>query len=113
MPLVNDKAVFELSSKGESTGRVYSGKFVMKLFLSLRDRSAAAVEFSKLNEGNTQDQEVAFLNRMLSEFSLQAEESPEWFRDRKVLDIEDFSPLLAIKEELEKSQREYSDKINK
>lgn len=113
MPLVNDKAVFEVNVKGENTGKTYSGKFVMKLFLSLKDRSKAAVEFSKLNEGNTQDTEMTFVNRMLSEFALQCEEAPEWFKDGKLLDLEDFSPLVTIRDELEKSQREYSDKINK
>lgn len=113
MALVNDKAVFDVSVKGEGTGKTYSGKFVMKLFLSLKDRSKAAVEFSKLNDGNTQDDEMKFLNKMISEYNLLAEESPEWFANGKVLDLEDFSPLLAIKDELEKCLTEYSAKIDK
>jgi|GEM_PF-2827533 len=113
MALVNDRAVFDISVKGENTGKVYAGKFVMKLFLSLKDRSKAAVEFSKLNEGNTQDEEMTYLNKIISEYQLLAEESPEWFSKGKILDLEDFSPLVSLKEELEKCLTEYSAKIDK
>lgn len=113
MALVNDKAVFEVNVKGEETGKVYEGKFVMKLFLSLRERSKVAVEFSKVNEGNFEDQELAVINKMICEYLVQAEEAPEWFKDGKVFDMVDLSPIIAIKEQLTKCQSEYSDKINK
>lgn len=113
MALHNDKAVFEINVKGESTGKEYSGKFVMKLFLSLRDRNAASVKYSKVNQGNTEDFEMMGINKMIAEYSVQAEEAPEWFSNDAVLDLMDFSPLVQIKEELEKAQKEYSDKMNK
>jgi hypothetical protein len=111
--LNNDKAVFEVNVKGEGTGKVYSGKFVMKLFLSLKDRNAAAVKYSKLNQGNTEDFEMMGINKMLAEYSIQAEDSPSWFANDAVMDLEDFSPLVKIKEELEQAQKEYADKMNK
>jgi hypothetical protein len=113
MALVNDKVVFEINAKGETTGRVYTGSFTMKLFLSLKDRSRAAVEFSKVNSGNTEDQELANINKTVCEYLIMSETAPEWFQPSSAFDLQDFSPLVAIKDEIEKAQAEYSEKINK
>lgn len=113
MALVDDKAVFNVEVKGESTGKVYKGKFVMKLFLSLKERNQVAVKYSVINAGNTEDFEMMGINKLLAEYLQQVEEGPDWFSEEKALDLEDFSPLNKIKEELEKAQKEYSDKINK
>lgn len=112
MALVNDKAVFKISVKGEVTGKLYEGDFSMKLFLSLKERTKAAVLFSQVNSGNSGDQEITFLNRRVCEFLYLCEQAPEWFTVEKAFDIVDYSPLAAIYEEYDKAQKEYSDKIN-
>lgn len=113
MSLSEDKAIFDLNVKGENTGKKYSGKFVMKLFLTLKDRQAVSVRYSSMNAGNTEDYEMMGINKVLAEFLVQVVEGPDWFTEEKCVELEDFSPLNKIREELEKAQQEYSDKIEK
>ena len=112
MALVNDKAVFEISVKGEQTGKVYSGKFVMRLFLTLKQRGQVAVEYSKRDMGNDLDAGMSQLNRTICEFQAMLEDCPEWFKGEKAWELEDFQPIISIREELEAAQKEHSEKIN-
>jgi len=112
MALVANKAVFRLSVKGEMTGKVYEGDFVLGVFLSLRQRNQVAVEYSKRDVGNDLDAGMSQVNRLICEFQAMAEQFPEWFKGEAVWDLQDFQPILSIKEELEAAQKEYAEKIN-
>lgn len=112
MSLVNDKAVFHVSVLGENTGKKYEGDFTMKLFPSLKERGRIAVDFSRANEGNFEDQDMAAINRTVCEFLVLAESAPAWFSREQVFELQDFAPLLEVKKEFEKSQSEYSAKIS-
>jgi hypothetical protein len=113
MALVENKAVFEINSKGESTGKTYSGKFVMKLFLNLKERHQAAVEYSRRDLGNSLDGELSAIYKMICEFQAQSESSPEWFAGEKVWELVDFAPLIAVREKLDEAQKEYTEKLDK
>jgi hypothetical protein len=112
MSLVNDRAIFEVNTKGEMTGKVYTGRFTMKLFLTLGQRSKVAVEYSKRDFGNDRDETTGAINKLICEFQALAEECPEWFKGEAAWDLVDYQPLIAIREGLEAAQKEYSNKIN-
>lgn len=112
MALVSDKAVFEVNVKGENSGKVYSGKFVMRLFLTLGQRSKVAVEYSKRDLGNDRDEETSAITRLICEFQILADECPDWFKGDAPWDLVDYQPLLEIRKALEAAQTEHSEKIN-
>lgn len=113
MAIVNGKAVFEVNVKGELTGKVYDGKFVVKLFPSLKERQQIAVEFSKRNLGNDSDFEVQQITKAVCELSILSEQAPEWFAKETVWDLVDLSPIVAVREGLETAQKEHVDALDK
>lgn len=113
MALTKDTAIFEISAKGENTGKVYDGKFVMRLFLQLKERARVAVEYSKRDFGNERDTEMSRITQLICEYQALATESPEWFQGEKVWELQDYSPLLQVKEKFEEALTEYSAKLDK
>ena len=107
MSLVGETSVFELKVKGESTRKVYKGNFVLRLFLSLNERSKVAVEYSKRDKGNEKDLLQSNVVQMLCELKQLVDEAPEWFTSEKVWDLKDIQPILSIREELDKDIMEY------
>lgn len=113
MPMVNGKAVFDVNVKGELTGKVYEGKFVVKLFPSLKERQQIAVEFSRRNLGNDSDFEMQQITKAVCELSILAEQAPEWFSKETAWELVDLSPIVAVREGLEGAQKEHMDALDK
>ena len=113
MALVNGKAIFDINTKGELSGGTFEGKFVLKLFPSLKDRQNIAVEFSKRNLGNDSDFDTEQMTKAVCELIVLTEESPEWFKNGSVWELVDLSPIVAIKEGLEAAQKEHMELLNK
>jgi hypothetical protein len=107
MSLVGEKCVFKLSVKGENTRKTYKGDFVLKLFLTLRERSNVAVEVSKIDNGNLKDSMMTGLTQLVCELQALVEQSPEWFKSDTAWDLLDLQPILSIKEELDQAIAEY------
>jgi len=107
MSLVGETCVFELKVKGESTRKTYKGSFVMRLFLSLRDRTQVAIEFSKRDRGNDKDTFHSNIVQTICELKQLADQAPEWFKSEDVWDCKDIQPFLSIREELDKAIEEY------
>lgn len=101
MQIVDDKVIVELDIKGEQTGKRYQGRFVMKLFLSLKQRNEVAVEFSKRDFGNTKDTLQTALNQVICELQSRCEDCPPWFKGEKIWDMLDMQPILELKKELD------------
>lgn len=112
MSLVGNKCVFDMSIKGETTGKVYEGKFVIKLHPTLAQRQKIAVEYSKRNAGNTEQNDVSYINGMVAEYQVLAEEMPEWFKGSQVDNLEDLEPIVAIGREMDAAQKEYAEKLD-
>jgi len=113
MALVNGKAIFDVSAKGELSGKIFEGKFVLKLFPSLKDRQNIAVEFSKKNLGNDSDFDTEQMTKAVCELVVLSEQSPEWFTSNTVWDLVDLSPIVAVREGLEAAQKEHMESLNK
>jgi hypothetical protein len=113
MPVVNGKAVFDVSVKGEFTGKVFEGQFVLKLFPTLKDRQQIAVEFSRRNLGNDYDYEMQQMTKAICELTVLCEKCPDWFLKETVWDLADLSPVVAVREGLETAQKEHMDALNK
>ena len=113
MALANGKAVFDVNVKGELSGKVFEGKFVVKLFPSLKERQQIAVEFSKRNLGNDSDYEMQQMTKAVCELTVLCEQSPEWFSKEVVWDLVDLSPIVAVREGLEVAQKEHMDALDK
>lgn len=113
MALANGKAVFDVNVKGELSGKVFEGKFVAKLFPSLKERQQIAVEFSKRNLGNDSDYETQQMTRAVCELIVLCEQSPEWFSKESVWELIDLSPIVAVREGLEAAQKEHMDALEK
>jgi|WetSurMetagenome_2_1015567.scaffolds.fasta_scaffold202434_2 hypothetical protein len=107
MSLVGETCVFELKVKGESTRKVYKGNFVMRLFLSLKERTQVAVEFSKRDKGNEKDPFQSGIVQMICELRNLADQAPDWFKSEDVWDAKDIQPFLTIREEHDKAVEEY------
>jgi hypothetical protein len=107
MSLVGETCVFDMKIKGESTRKVYKGSFVLRLFLSLRERTQVAVEFSRRDKGNEKDAIQSGITQMICEMKCLADQAPDWFKSEDVWDVKDFQPFLTIKEELDKAIEEY------
>lgn len=113
MSLVNGKAVFNVNVKGELSGNIFEGSFVIKLFPTLKDRQQIAVEFSRRNLGNESDFEVQQMTKVVSELIVLTEQSPDWFKKETVWDLVDLSPIVAVREGLEAAQKEHMDALDK
>jgi hypothetical protein len=107
MALVDGKVIVDLSVKGEMSGKLYAGKFVMKLFLTLKQRNEVAVEFSKRDMGNTKDNLQSTVNQLVAELQARCEECPPWFKGDKAWDLVDMSPIFEIKKELDNALDEH------
>lgn len=107
MALVEGKVILDLNVKGEQTGKVYQGKFVMKLFLTLKQRNEIAVEFSKRDLGNNKDNLQSTINQLVCEMQARCEECPAWFKGEKAWDISDYTPIFEIKKELDNALGEH------
>lgn len=105
--LVDNKAVVELAVKGESTGKLYDGKFVMRLFLTLKQRNDIAVEFSKRDLGNTKDHLQSTVNQLVCELQARCDECPAWFKGDKAWDLMDIQPIIELKKELDNALEEH------
>jgi len=113
MPVVNGKAVFDVNVKGEFSGQVYGGSFVLKLFPTLKDRQQIAVEFSRRNLGNDSDFETQQITKAICELTTLCEKCPEWFSKEKIWDLVDLNPIVAIREGLEAAQNEHMEALDK
>ena len=113
MPIVNGKAVFDVSVKGEFSGRVFEGGFVLKLFPTLKDRQQIAVEFSRRNLGNDSDFETQQITKAICELTTLCEKCPEWFLKEKIWDLVDLNPIVAVREGLEAAQNEHMEALDK
>jgi len=105
--LVDNKVVVDLAIKGEMTGKLYEGKFVMRLFLTLKQRNEIAVEFSKRDIGNTKDQLQSTINQLICELQARCDESPTWFKGDKAWELVDMQPILELKKELDNALEEH------
>lgn len=113
MALANGKAIFDVNVKGELTGKVFEGKFVVKLFPSLKERQQIAVEFSKRNLGNDSDFDTQQITKAICELTVLCEQSPAWFSKETVWDLVDLSPVVAVREGLESAQKEHMEALDK
>jgi hypothetical protein len=109
--LPGNRFSFDLNVKGENTGKVYNGKFVMRLFLSLKQRSALAVEYSRRDIGNEKDDVMSAIIKSICELQTHCEEAPEWFTKETVWDLVDLQPIISIREKLEETLAEHSKKL--
>ena len=107
MSLVGENCVFSMKVKGEATRKVYKGDFVLRMFLSLRERTQVAVEFSKRDKGNEKDAFQSGITQMICELRCLAEQAPDWFKSEEVWDLKDIQPFLTIRDELDKAIEEY------
>jgi hypothetical protein len=107
MALVDGKVIVDLSIKGEQTGKLYQGKFVMKLFLTLRQRNEIAVEFSKRDFGNNKDTLQSTVNQLVCELQARCEDCPAWFKNEKAWDMSDYTPVFELKKELDNALDEH------
>jgi hypothetical protein len=107
MALVDGKVIVDLQVKGEQTGNLYQGKFVMRLFLSLKQRNEIAVEFSKRDFGNSKDQFQTTINQLVCELQARCEDSPPWFKGERVWELSDYTPIFELKKELDNALEEH------
>lgn len=107
MALVDGKVIVDLDIKGEQTGLPYKGRFVMKLFLSLKQRNEIAAEFSKRDYANTKDNLQSTVNQLVCELQARCEECPTWFKGEKVWDLSDYTPVFELKKELDNALEEH------
>jgi len=113
MPIINGKAVFDVRAKGELTGKVYEGGFVLKLFPTLKERQQIAVEFSRRNLGNDNDFETQQITKAVCELITLCEKSPEWFSKETVWDLVDLNPIVEVRQGLENAQKEHIEALDK
>lgn len=107
------KFSFDVNVKGENTGMAYTGRFVMKLFLTLKQRSALAVEYSKRDVGNEKDEIMSAVIRSVCELQAHCEEAPAWFKGDGVWDLVDIQPIVALREKLEEALEQYAKELDK
>jgi len=101
--LPNHKAAFDVTVKGENTGMVYTGKFVIRLFLSLKQRQSLAVEYSRRDIGNEKDAFMSSIVQSICELTHHCEETPDWFKPDRIWDLVDLQPIVAVREKLEEA----------
>ena len=111
MPLVDGKVIVDMDIKGEQTGKPYKGTFVMKLFLTLRQRNEVAVEFSKRDNGNSKDSLQTTINQLLCEFQARCEDCPSWFKGDKAWELVDMQPIFELRRELDNAYEEHMKSI--
>jgi hypothetical protein len=104
--LVENTAVFDINIKGES-GKLYNGHFVMSLFLSFKQRREIAVEYSKRDFGNTKDNVISYLNKLVAEHQARIIDCPVWYKGEKAWELLDQEPILAIQDEIDAALEEF------
>jgi hypothetical protein len=109
--LPGNQISFDLNVKGESTGGVYAGHFVMRLFLSLKQRNALAVEYSRRDNGNDKDTVTSAITRSTCELQSHCEDCPAWFKGEAVWELMDIQPLVSIREILEEALKAHVEKM--
>jgi hypothetical protein len=109
--LPGNKISFDLSVKGESTGSTYAGHFVMRLFLSLKQRNQLAAEYSKRDNGNEKDEVTSAITRSTCELQAHCEECPAWFKGEAVWELVDIQPLVSLRETLEEALKAHLENL--
>jgi hypothetical protein len=112
MALVDGKVIVDMDIKGEMSGKSYTGKFVMKLFLTLKQRNEVAVEYSKRDMGNAKDPTQSTINMLICELQARCDECPAWFKGDKAWEMIDVQPILELKRELDNAYDEHMKAIS-
>lgn len=93
---VSKTVSFDIRRKDSLTGEVYSGSFKIKLFLNLRERTAAAASYSKRNLGIEKTDSIYILNKVVCELQAACIECPEWFKGDAPFNIVDAEGIVDM-----------------
>ena len=107
--LPENRKSFDISVKGDTSGQLFTGKFVTVCMPSLRQKSQAAIMEAQLNRDlRNLDESTVLYHRVVAQLGQRIVEAPEWFISSAAgQDLLDVNVLLEIWGQCAKAEDEW------